>query len=81
MSSRLQELTAKREEEKKEAQNLALKYNEVVIQPSNQMDQAKFLQSENEKLAKVLLCTISLSCALAIFCFGLLYFEIADVFS
>ena len=45
MSSRLQELTAKREEEKKEAQNLALKYNEVVIQHNNQMDRAKFLQS------------------------------------
>ena len=31
----LQELATKREEEKKEAQNLALKYNEVVIRHNN----------------------------------------------
>ena len=57
LCSQLQELLAKREEKKKEAQNLALRYNEVVIQHNIHMDRAKFLQNENDKLAKVFLCT------------------------
>ena len=36
-----QELTSKREEEKKEAHGLALKYNEVVIQHNNLLDRIK----------------------------------------
>ena len=41
--SQLQMLTAKRETEKKEAHNLALKYNKVVVEHNNQMGQAKSL--------------------------------------
>ena len=74
-----QELASKREEEKNEAQDLALKYNEVVIQHNNLLDRIKTLQNENDKLAKVYPCIISLSNALAVFRLGLAFFEIIVV--
>ena len=45
----------------KEAHKLALRYNKVVIEHNNYMDRAKFLQVENDKLAKVIPCTTLLS--------------------
>ena len=80
MSFRLQELAAKREEEKKEAQNLALKYNKVVIQHNKQQDRAKFLQSENDKLDKVFLLTIFVF-RMCLFLSGLAHFKFTNVSS
>ena len=72
--SQLQELNEKREVEVKEAQSLALKYSELVIEHNNQMDQVKSLQIENKKLAKVLLClTLVFQINISMFC--LAYFN------
>ena len=58
LHSQLQELTVKREIERKEAQDLALKYDEVVLEHNKKIDKAKSLQLQNAKLEKVLPCTI-----------------------
>ena len=48
----IQELTSKREEERKQSQNLALKYNEIVTQHNAQLNRAKILQDEKDNLEK-----------------------------
>ena len=58
LHSQLQVLTVQRKTEKKEAWDLALKYNEVVLEHNKQINQVKSLQIHNDKLAKVLPCTI-----------------------
>ena len=80
MRSQLQELNEKREVEVKEAQSLALKYSELVIEHNNQMDRVKSLQIENEKLVKVLPC-LTLVFQIYISMFRLAYFNSADVCS
>ena len=77
--SQLQELNIKREVEAKEAQSLALKYSELVIEHNNQIDRVKSLQIENEKLAKGLPYLI-LVFRICISMFRLAYFNYADVF-
>ena len=78
MHSQLQELIVKREAQMKEEHNLALKYNELVVEHIKEMDWAKFLQLENDKLAKVLPCPI-LVFWICISMFSLAYFKFADV--
>ena len=58
LRSQLQEFSTKREVEAKEAQGVALKYKELVIEQNNQTDRVDSLQTENDKLAKVLPCLI-----------------------
>ena len=58
LRSQLQELNVRREAEVKEAQCVALKFKELVHEHKNQTERVNLLQSENDKLAKVLPCLI-----------------------
>ena len=51
---KFKELSAKRETEAKEAQEVALKLKELSHDHKNLTDRVNFLQTENDKLARVL---------------------------
>ena len=53
---KFQELSAKREAEAKEAQEVTLKLKELAHDRKNLTDQANSFQTENDKLARVLPC-------------------------
>ena len=78
-NSQIQEFTSKREEERKQAKNLALKYNEVFSQYNTQLNQAKTLQNEKDNLAKVFPYKIFLSLSISYFLSGLVYLKFAGV--
>ena len=78
-NSQIQELNSKREEERKESQNLALKYNKVVTQHNAQLNRAKTLQSKRDNLVNVFPYIIFFALGISYFLSGLAYLESASV--